>query len=62
MQTTLSGTVKDVNSLLNDFCKYNTIIDSLTILSTKSYWNEDGTKVVKSDDAHLTILITYKPK
>ena len=62
IETVLSGKVGDVAILINDLSKSNTIVTTSTTLTTKSYWDETGTKVLKSDDAHLTILVKHKTK
>lgn len=61
-ETVLSGNIRDIAKMLNDLLEHNIPITSTVITSVKSYWNEDGTKVIKSDEGSTTILITYKPK
>jgi hypothetical protein len=61
-ETVLSGNIKDISTLLNKIIEEDIIITSTVITSVKSYWNVEGTKVIKSDEGSTTILLTHKPK
>ena len=61
-ETILSGNVMTVNSLLNKILETDIIVTSTVVTSLKSYWSEDGSKVIKSEEGSYTIILNHKPK